>query len=176
MRRVCFIYLRDGNAADVSLLFGVGGYLTVPPFSRGTALFCSVEQRVLPVIDLASRQPDSLGWQLREMNHLVLPHIKVAVLEAALIATQVWLVRRQWQFIRLHGAEFCVLGSVWVPGFQHMVWGRPTCWHRRCRPTLSFDIVVRFCPVRHGNRSVLQASPGLAWSFWPHDFLKLFDV
>ncbi|CAM9107710.1 unnamed protein product, partial [Ectocarpus fasciculatus] len=45
-------------------------------------------ERVLPVIDLASRQADSLGWQLREMNHLVLPHIKVAVLEAALIATQ----------------------------------------------------------------------------------------
>lgn len=46
-------------------------------------------QRVLPVIDLASRQEDSLGWQLREMNHLVLPHIKNAVLEAALAVTQV---------------------------------------------------------------------------------------
>lgn len=41
------------------------------------------------MIDLASDQPDSLGWQLREMNHLVLPHIKNAVLEAALAATQV---------------------------------------------------------------------------------------
>lgn len=48
-----------------------------------------VLQRVLPVIDLASEQADSLGWQVREMNHLVLPHIKNAVLEAALTATQV---------------------------------------------------------------------------------------
>lgn len=46
-------------------------------------------QRVLPVIDLASKQEDSLGWQLREMNHLVLPRVKNAVLEAALAATQV---------------------------------------------------------------------------------------
>lgn len=54
------------------------------------AVLCSgVEQRVLPVIDLASKQADTLGWQLREMNHLVLPHIKNAVLEAALAATQV---------------------------------------------------------------------------------------
>ncbi|CAM9591597.1 unnamed protein product, partial [Scytosiphon promiscuus] len=45
-------------------------------------------ERVLPVIDLASKQADTLGWQLREMNHLVLPHIKNAVLEAALTATQ----------------------------------------------------------------------------------------
>eukprot|EP00903_Cladosiphon_okamuranus_P019656 g18070.t4 len=45
-------------------------------------------ERVLPVIDLASEQTDSLGCQVREMNHLVLPHIKNAVLEAALAATQ----------------------------------------------------------------------------------------
>lgn len=54
-----------------------------------------VEQRVLPVIDLASEQADSLGWQLREMNHLVLPHIKNAVLEAALAATQVRLIGKR---------------------------------------------------------------------------------
>lgn len=48
-------------------------------------------QRVLPVIDLASKQEDTLGWQLREMNHLVLPHVKNAVLEAALTVTQVGL-------------------------------------------------------------------------------------
>lgn len=48
-------------------------------------------QRVLPVIDLGSKQEDSLGWQLREMNHLVLPHIKNAVLEAALAVTQVFI-------------------------------------------------------------------------------------
>lgn len=48
-----------------------------------------VEQRVLPVIDFASDQEDSLGWQLREMNHFILPHVKNAVLEAALAATQV---------------------------------------------------------------------------------------
>lgn len=46
------------------------------------------------MIDLASEQADSLGWQVREMNHLVLPHIKNAVLEAALAATQVRLSTR----------------------------------------------------------------------------------
>lgn len=49
----------------------------------------TLRQRVLPVIDLASKQEDSLGWQLREMNHLVLPRVKNAVLEAALAVTQV---------------------------------------------------------------------------------------
>lgn len=44
---------------------------------------------MLPVIDFASDQEDSLGWQLREMNHYILPHVKNAVLEAALAATQV---------------------------------------------------------------------------------------
>ena len=44
---------------------------------------------MLPVIDFASDQEDSLGWQLREMNHFILPHVKNAVLEAALAATQV---------------------------------------------------------------------------------------
>lgn len=58
----------------------------------------TVEQRVLPVIDLASEQADSLGWQLREMNHLVLPHIKNAVLEAALAATQVRLFGKHSPF------------------------------------------------------------------------------
>lgn len=54
-----------------------------------------VSQRVLPVIDLASEQANSLGWQVREMNHLVLPHIKNAVLEAALAATQVRLIAKR---------------------------------------------------------------------------------
>ncbi|CAM9123344.1 unnamed protein product [Choristocarpus tenellus] len=55
------------------------------------ALLLKLNQRiqwVLPVIDLASRQVDSLGWQVREMNHVILPHVKGAILEAALQLTQ----------------------------------------------------------------------------------------
>lgn len=44
------------------------------------------------MIDLASRQDASLGYQVMEMNHLVLPHVKNAILEAALAVTQVCMV------------------------------------------------------------------------------------
>lgn len=82
----------------------------------------TVEQRVLPVIDLASKQADSLGWQLREMNHLILPHIKNAVLEAALAATQVRLVAKLLPFGCVHVDVDRVLffQSVWIVLQQNM--------------------------------------------------------